>query len=265
MYELVRKYLSFILFFLISLPGWAQRDHVDHLSTFDEKKIHFGFTIGINTLDYRLEHWTPIAGTPENPNPDFVEETWGNFDGHEIVGTDTIRADLPDLVAGLTVGIVTSLRLGEYFDLRFLPGLSFGERRLVYNIPIYDNNVDTNDPLPYYSIKSTYIDLPLLIKYKSSRLNNQRPYLIGGGALRIDISKTGVEDLVQVNRAGFYVEAGIGWDSYFRFFRLSTELKASLGLGNMLHEGPDATQRQYYTTAIKEITSNVFTLSFHFE
>jgi hypothetical protein len=158
------------------------------------------------------------------------------------------------------------LRLGEYFDLRFLPGLSFGERRLAYNVPVYDANSTSAEPLEYFSIKTTYIDLPLLVKYKSSRLNNQRPYLVAGPALRVDISKTGVEDLVRVKRGGFYFEAGVGWDSYLPFFRLSTELKVSLGLGNMLNNGPDGeTQRQYYTTALKKLTSNVFTLSFHFE
>ena len=253
------KQIIFILFLFLSLNSWAQRDHVKHQTTFDDKELHFGFTIGFNTLDYSLVHWTPIGS-----NPEFVEETWDNPDGREIVGSDSIRADISSLVAGLTVGIVTNLRLGEYFDLRFLPGLSFGERRLVYNVPIYDSNLG-NDALEFFSIKTTYIDLPLLIKYKSSRLNNQRPYLIGGGAFRIDISKTGVEDLLQVNRGGFYLEAGIGWDSYMRFFRLSTELKVSLGIGNMLHEGPDDTQRQYYTQAINKLTSNVFTLSFHFE
>ena len=258
-HDLVKKQIGFIFFLLFGMSAWAQTDHVKHLSTFDEKELHFGFTIGFNTMDYSLAHWSPIGS-----NPDFVENTWGNPNGHEILASDSIRSDISSLVAGLTVGIVTNLRLGEYFDLRFLPGLSFGERRLVYNVPIYDNNLG-NEALEFFSIKTTYIDLPLLVKYKSSRLNNQRPYIIGGVAFRVDISKTGVEDLLQVNRGGFYLEGGIGWDSYMRFFRLSTELKVSLGIGNMLHEGPDNTQRQYYTQAVSELTSNVFTLSFHFE
>jgi hypothetical protein len=243
--------------------AFAQKQKVKNQTTFDEKKLHFGFTIAVNTMDFRLEHYRPIGENPE------VEDTWqsdfANPDGNQITAQDTVYSDIAKQVPGLTVAIVSSLRLGEYFDLRFLPGLSFGERRLVYNVPIYDVNTTSLEPLEYYSIKTTYIDLPLLLKYKSSRLNNQRPYLIAGPAFRIDISKTGVEDLVRVKRGGFYVEAGIGWDSYLRFFRLSTELKVSLGLGNMLNTGPDDTQRQYYTSAIQKLTSNVFTLSFHFE
>ena len=256
----MKKLISIILLLYLSVNSFAQLQRVKNLTTFDDKKLHFGFTIALNTMDFRLEHYRPIS---ENPNG-FVPETLINPDGQPITGDDIVYADVAEQVPGLTVAIVTNLRLGEYFDLRFLPGLSFGERRLVYNVPIYDENSD-NSVEEYYSIKSTYIDLPLLIKYKSSRLNNQRPYLIAGPAFRVDISKTGMEDLVRVKRGGLYFEAGIGWDNYLRFFRLSTELKVSLGLSNLLNDGPDETQRQYYTTAIKSLKSNVFTLSFHFE
>lgn len=257
----MKKLISIIILLCISASVFAQRQHLKHLTTFDDKPLHFGFTIAVNTLDFRLEHYRPIG-----QNPEFVYKDWGNFNGQEITAVDTVQADIAQQVPGLTVGIVTSLRLGQYFNLRFLPGLSFGERRLVYNVPVYDVNNTSAEPMEYFSIKTTYIDVPLLIKYKSSRLNNQRPYLVAGPALRVDISKTGVEDLVRVKRGGLYFEAGVGWDSYLPFFRLSTELKVSLGLGNMLNDGPDGeTQRQYYTTALQKLTSNVFTLSFHFE
>ncbi|MHA7112105.1 porin family protein [Sunxiuqinia elliptica] len=258
----MKKLISIIAFLYLSLSGFAQMERVKNLTTFDDKPLHFGFTIAINTLDFHLEHYRPLRLNPE------VDDTWQSplFNPGEtpVTARDTVYADIAEQVPGLTVGIVTNLRLGEYFDLRFLPGLSFGERRLTYNVPVYDVN-EGSEPLEYYSIKSTYIDLPLLVKYKSSRLNNQRPYLIAGPAFRVDISKTGKEDLVRVKRGGFYFEAGVGWDTYLRFFRLSTELKVSLGLGNMLNDGPGTTQRQYYTSAIKKLSSNVFTLSFHFE
>lgn len=257
----MKKLISIILLLYISANAFAQMERVKNLTTFDDKQLHFGFTIAINTMDFRIQHYRPI-GT----NPEFVSKYWNNADGNEITGDSTIQADVAEQVPGLTVGIVSSLRLGEYFDLRFLPGLSFGERRLVYNVPVYDENANNAALTSYYSIKSTYIDLPLLIKYKSSRLNNQRPYLVAGPAYRIDISKTGEEDLVQVKKGGFYIEAGIGWDSYLRFFRLSTELKVSIGLGDLLGDAPDeALQRQYYSAAIKKLSSNIFTLSFHFE
>jgi hypothetical protein len=96
-------------------------------------------------------------------------------------------------------------------------------------------------------------------------MNNQRPYLIGGFAYRIDISKTGQEDLVRLKPFSSSVEVGVGWDSYLQFFRLSTELKFSFGLSDVLDNGPKETQPQVYTNAFSKLTSNMFIFSFHFE
>ena len=266
----LKKQLSIFFFVLLCATGFAQKAHVLNLTNFDNRKIHFGFSLGMNVQDFRLVHWSPIGSNSVVRN----DPTWGNQFPGEVDRTDTVRADIQTLVPGLTVAVVTNIRLGEYFDLRFLPGLSFGERRLVYTIqdgtslnarylPVYDINTGTTD-LQFISVKSTYLDFPLLVKYKSSRLNNQRPYIISGFAYRIDISKSGEEDLLQLKHNSFYFEAGVGLDSYLRFFRFSTELKVSLGLNNLIGDAP-VEQRQYYTHAIKDITSNIFTLSFHFE
>lgn len=240
---------------MIGLSALAQRQMVKNLTTFDDKRLHFGFTLALNTLDFNIDHYPTMYDNenfrPESSRPDFMYQY------------DTVRADISSMTPGFTVGIVTNLRLTEYLDLRFLPGMSFGERKLVYNIPV----IDTNNPgsKDYYSIKSTFLDFPLLVKYKSKRMNNQRPYMIGGIAYRIDISKTGQEDLVRLKPFSSYVEAGIGWDSYLEFFRLSTELKFSFGMDNILDNGPKDTQRQVYSSAFSRLSSNVFTLSFHFE
>lgn len=234
---------------------------MNNLTTFDDKRLHFGFTLGINAFDFGISHYPTIGDGPYGelePDPQLS-------DPNSITNDDVIRADLSKLVPGFSVGIVSSLRLHNYFDLRFLPGMSFGERRLVYNIPIYDSNSDYYaEGDEFYSIKSTFLDFPLLIKYKSNRINNQKPYLLAGGSYRIDISKTGVEDLVRLKRGSFHAELGIGWDSYLQFFRLSTEFKVSLGLNNIL-DTPGEGQLQYYGYAFDRLTSNVFTLSFHFE
>lgn len=83
--------------------------------------------------------------------------------------------------------------------------------------------------------------------------------------MRVDISKSGQEDLVRLKPFDTYIETGIGWDSYLQFFRLSTELKFSFGLKNILDSGPKSTVPQVYSNAFTRVASNVFTLSFHFE
>lgn len=246
--------VSILLVFCVG-AAFAQKQKVNYLTTFDEKRIHFGFTLGYNYLDFAVTNYNPIG-----ENPEFTPMDQDQLD---IQANSYVRSDVQTLVPGFTVAIVSSLRLTEDLDLRFLPGMSFGERKLTYNIPVID--INSYQPLSSYSIKSTFLDFPLLIKYKARRINNDRPYLIFGTAYRQDISKTAKEDLVKLKGPGFYAEVGAGWDHYFPFFRFSVEGKFSFGLNNQLGPTPTGMQARYYSQSIKDLRSNIFTLSLHFE
>ena len=249
----MKRFYSTILLVLLVSAVFAQKQKVKYLTTFDDKWIHFGFTLGINALDFRVINYNPIGENPEFvPNPDYP-----------IDGESPVRSDIAEITPGFTVGIISSIRLARDLNLRFLPGMSFGERKLMYNVPVYD--INQYETLPYYSIKSTFLDFPVLLKYKARRINNDRPYIIFGPAYRHDISRTAQEDLVKLKGGGFYAEVGAGWDHYFPFFRFSMEAKFSFGLNNQLGDAPAETQRQYYSQSIKHLRSNMFTLSFHFE
>lgn len=248
----MKKTLLSLLLVVAGFWALAQKQKVNYLTTFDDKLFHFGFSIGINALDFNVVNYNPIG-----ENPDFVDPSNG------VGAGEYIRSDVAEVIPGFTVGIISSMRLTKDLNLRFLPGLSFGERRLTYNTPVYDiNNYDAGQ---YYSIKSTFLDFPVLIKYKARRINNDRPYIIFGTAYRQDISRTAKEDLVKLKSGGFYAELGGGWDHYFPFFRFSVEAKFSYGLNNQLGALPAPVQRQYYAQSIKDLRSKIFTLSFHFE
>ncbi len=255
----VKRILCALLLLVAVISARGQKIRLNHLTTFDDKLVHFGFTLGINTLDFDVVNY-PVLGE----NPRFRPVEW-QLDERQIGPGDALHADVASLIPGFTVAIISNLRLNRDLDLRFLPGMSFGERKLRYNKPV----VTKNELPPFenyrYSIKSTFLDFPLLLKYKANRINNGRPYVIAGGAMRIDISKAASDDLVGLTRTGFYAELGGGWDTYLQFFRLSVEAKVSLGLNDQLGPGPDNTQRHYYTDALRSLRSNLFTLSFHFE
>lgn len=253
----MKNIFTAILLTLLVFQGFAQKQKVNYLTTFDDKLIHFGFSLGVSMLDFGIVSYNPIG-----ENPDFVPGDWPS-DPMQINSSSIVRSDLESLVPGFTVGIVSNLRLHKDFDLRFLPGMSFGERKLTYNIPVYDINAGI-EPMRFISIKSTYIDFPVLIKYKARRINNDRPYVIFGSAYRQDISKTAQDDLVKLKNGGFYAEVGGGWDHYFPFFRFSVEAKFSIGLTDQLGALPQQ-QRLFYAQSIKSMRSNIFTLLFHFE
>ena len=253
------RFFLILIFFLTCFTSMAQKVALKNLTTFDDKRLHFGFTIGLNTVDFGIDHYNVIGDNPKF-DPANLEAVGGDL----IAEDRKIRADITKINPGFTVGMVTNLRLAEDFDLRFLPGMSFGERKLTYNIPIQDTNDPSNTVS--YSIKSTFLDFPLLVKYKAKRMNNLKPYIIGGISSRVDISKTGKEDLVRLKARNPSIEAGFGWDTYLQFFRLSTEFKFCFGLRNILDEGPNEnTQLQVYTNSFSRLSSNMFILSFHFE
>ncbi|HKM93204.1 MAG TPA: outer membrane beta-barrel protein, partial [Prolixibacteraceae bacterium] len=136
-------------------------------------------------------------------------------------------------------------------------------RRVTYNLPLHDLNEPSN--VDNFTIRSTYLDFPLMLKYKSKRIINQRPYMLTGLAMRVDISKAEKAELLRLKKATFYAEAGMGWDIYLQFFRLSTELKYSFGINNSLTAPPVEPQPKYYNQAFKRLSSHMLTLSFHFE
>jgi hypothetical protein len=171
--------------------------------------------------------------------------------------------DVPSI--GFTVGIVGNLRLGNYFDLRLIPSLAFGERNLEYVIWKFKDGLQS----PVFitkNVQSTFIEIPLHLKYKSQRLNNFRAYLMAGPNLRVDLAsqakkeKESSEIQLKLMRYDVYGELGVGFDFYFEWFKFGTELKMSYGMLDMLkHED------NIYTNGIEKMQSKMFQLSFTFE
>ncbi|MFA8436954.1 MAG: porin family protein [Marinifilaceae bacterium] len=200
----------------------------------DQKRLHFGFTLGINTMDFAIYN----------------------------SGFGIARAEQVVFTPGFSVGIVSDLSLHENVALRFLPGLEFGQRTIHYS------NLSQDE----VTVESVLVTLPLLLKYRAKRINNFRPYLIGGGSYKIDVQsqkrlKPDDNMLVRLNATDVYLELGAGIDFYLPYFKLATELKFAIGLKDMLNHGYDVDNPGYeaYTDAIQKMKSKVITLSFHFE
>ncbi len=211
---------------------------VANLPVMDQKRMHFGFTIGFNTMNFNVYH--SGARTEEN-----------NYDAR--------YTQVLSLTPGLNLGIVSSLRLHKGFNLRVLPGISFGQRNLSY---IDEYGVVEDEKL---EIKSTFLEMPILIKYSGLRMTNFKPYLVGGFNPRYDLAKNNQDGLV-LNKLDYYIEVGAGFDFYLTYFRLSTELKVSIGLKDVLdHNGTGEIEDLPYTQAIDKLTSRIFVLSFSFE
>ena len=221
------------LFFITNIFG--QRHTVPlNLPNYDRKAIHFGFLIGLNSMDFKI------------------------FQNN--ISSDSLFILQSQEQKGFNLGIVSNLRLGRNSDLRFLPTLSFVSRRINYSIKTKDLVEQINK-----EVESTFIEFPINLKFKSNRYNNGRAYLITGAKYSIDLaSKKNIEDddneLIKLNKGDLMYEIGFGIDFYLQYFKFSPEFKATFGLINMLI--PDD---GVYNNSIEKLMTRGFTLTFTFE
>ncbi len=244
----MRKPILIISLLLFTLSVFAQTERPRNLTAFDFKRIHFGFTVGVNLMD---------VGFTRN---------------YEV--EDFVYADLSQLQPGFQVSIVSDLRLSENWNLRFLPGISFGSREIWFydytdgvvgdpvEIPHVDNPV---------ALGPAFLDFPLHFKYRSKRVNNYRPYVVGGLNFRYDMSakKPGIYDqdsdeYVKFKRADLYFEFGFGFDNYLKYFKFAPEIKLAVGLNNMIDPG-GRTGHLEFANSISYARSYIIMVNFHFE
>ncbi len=232
------------LLILIATTLFSQVKKPQNLRRYDQKKLHFGFSLGLNTTDFYMR----------NSDTFFNEVGIGNV--YSIENSQNL---------GFHLGPISDFRLGEYFNLRFLINLSFSQRDLTYTV--FEDTLNGKPVFETHTmiLPSTFIEFPLLLKYKSKRINNFRPYLITGVSPKFDFSskkKIKPEEMpkIRLNQFDVYYEIGAGIDMYTTYFKFSTELKYAVGFLNMAN--PDNT---VYTSSFNYLKSNMVVLSFHFE
>jgi hypothetical protein len=260
------KYFIF-LFALFTGPvcTFGQRKSVDNLTYFDNRPLHFGFYLGLNTMDYRITNYNSVYD-----NPVFKDNPTLRANAGEIYGSKTsFAAAIYSILPGFTVGGVVNFRLSRDFDLRFTPGMSLGSRSFKYFIAIDPSTYQGSgiDENTYLTTPSAYVDIPFGIRYKGFRQHNVRPYIYLGAAYRQDLeNKRITQSVVHLKKNGEYAELGLGLDSYLEYFRFTVEFRFSYGLNNLIrHDSELDKPIPYYGYVFKELNSNIFTLIFYFE
>lgn len=223
--------LSFGLLLQAQQYGGGNYNYYD----FQGKSYYFGITLALNSSSY-----TPFRST--------------NF-----IYNDSIRGISSIKGPGGNVGIVTNLKIGEYFDFRFLPTLSFSERSLVY-----DKNSRLN-ATSQRTLASVLVEMPFQFRYKSAPFHDKRLFVLAGVKYSFDVASDSrskqAESLVKISPHDFAVEYGAGIQIFSPYFIFSPEVKISHGIGNTLIFNPNLEE----STVLEKILSRTFTLSFHFE
>ena len=236
--------LSSVLFFSVIILFAQKTEKVQNLRLFDQKRLHFGFTVGLNTSDFYIRNSDVFFDTSQ------IKQVY-NIENYQQ--------------PGFHLGPISNLRLGKYFDLRLLMNLTFTQRDL--HFLVLTENQDGEQYFDTYVMKisSTFLQLPLLLKYKQERINNYRFYVVGGVDPTLDLAaKKKIPEnkmpMIRLAQPDVYAEIGAGIDIYLPYFKFSPELKFGIGLTNIA-----VADNTEYTRSMKYLKSKIFMLSFHFE
>lgn len=220
--------LLHIIIFIVGAPlAHAQRERIEYLPNFDKRTLHFGYYVGVNNNSYKIS---------------YVNQTGENSTLIPTAPTDMF-VSIKDAV-GFNLGFVVDYRLHKNINLRFEPGLmSTGTKELTFidaNIdamangePIYTGN--TNN---VRKVSGTYMHLPLLLKFSTDRLNNIRPYIIGGVSYDYNFSSNenngddNYDAEFRMKSSNFMYEVGVGVDFYFYFFKFSPSIRGIFAINN---------------------------------
>ena len=204
----------------------------------DLRQWHLGFSVGLHTQDIRFTHNGYI--TPEG-------ESW--------------FMELPSFQPGFNVSGLFDMRLSDLFNLRFSPGLYFGNRNVVFK------EANTGDEVKQ-NLKSTYLMFPLDIKFSALRYRNLRPYVTAGIMPALNLTRKSGE-YIKLKSSDFYLTCGFGCDLYLPYFKLIPEVKFCFGLIDVVdHKRPDLTDdpaKQKFTQSLKKAVSSMVVFSFYFE
>lgn len=235
-YSMIKRIVYSIIACCLAVSVNAQGRYPENLPKLDSQVVHFGYSLGLNRMDFTFK---PSA---------------------DIYNFDTVFAVENKKFIGFNINMIANFRLAKYLDVRFMPGLNFGQRQLDYKIAeggIFKTHTMT--------IESTFLEFPLLFKYRSKRLGNFRPYLIGGVNPRFDLASNRKidpkeEPKIRLSRFNGYYEIGGGVDFFLEYFMFAVEVKGSFGLmNNIVYDGSE------FSNIYQQLNSKMLIISFHFE
>ncbi|WP_373056611.1 porin family protein [Zunongwangia sp. H14] len=234
------KNLFIITFFLcccqFSQAQLFSGEQVLNNENFDQQRWSWGYFLGFNSYDFNFDY------KEYNPSP--------------VTGQD-FRVERR---IGFNVGLVGNLRLNNNLDLRLEPGVSFNSRGF---------QAIKADAATFREINATYVHIPLLLKFSANRLNNFKPFVVGGLSTSVNLSSN--ENNPDDNSVGqfrmktntYYYELGFGIDLYLYYFKLTPSIRGVFAINDELVR--DESPNSIYTGNVEKMSSRAIFLNFTFQ
>ena len=176
----VCRIMALLLFAGCSLSVCAQQRKVQNKPFIDERRFHYGFTVGLHDQGLSLT------------NNGFIDPATG---AQWVAANDRHNF-------GFSVGVLGEWKLNPTFSLRLIPSLHFGSKHIRFR-NLADEGRNSQD------MKSTYVALPIDLKVSAPRFNNYRPYVVAGLSPMYDLTAN-KHTLLRTKAFNLMLEAGIG-------------------------------------------------------
>ncbi|WP_179317337.1 porin family protein [Winogradskyella undariae] len=213
------KHILVLLVFLFAFQSssaqlFTKERVANPVDNIDQKLLTWGYFIGFNQYDF-------------------------NFDYNE-----DLKDILVDESSGFHLGLIGDLRINDHLNLRLEPGVFFTTRNLVYD-ESYFQGTDYNDADLLREVKSTYVHIPLLLKVSTKRINNFKPFIVGGVSTALNLSSN--QDNPNDNSSGefrmikntYFYEIGFGIDFYLEYFKFTPSIRGIFSMDNEIIQDVD--------------------------
>ena len=235
------------LFCLVVKSAFAQypivREKIINLPTFDDRFLHYGYFVGINSYDFKFSY-----------EKDYYRSNFKDIEVHPITG--------------FNVGLIGDLRVNKYINIRIEPGLYYSKRDLIFD----DHPLFTDESDRLREVKSTYIHLPLMIKLSAARINNFRPFILAGISTDFNLSSNhkNIDDnfgnVFRTEPQNINYEIGFGFDFYLFYFKFSPSVRGIFSMQNeLIPDNVNNPKDSPWTGIIYKMVSRGFAINLTFE
>ncbi|HET7361862.1 MAG TPA: porin family protein [Salinimicrobium sp.] len=234
------KYLFFTLCLCCVLPLQAQLfsgDPVINKPNFDKQRWSWGYFLGFNTYDFDFDYNT------RDMNDKYLGKDFS-----------------VDRTIGFNVGLVGNLRLNDHFDLRLEPGVSFNQ----INFQFFKADGDS-----FREINQTYVHIPLLLKFSTTRINNFKPFIVGGFSTSLNLSSNennpddNTQGQFRMTTNSYYYEIGFGIDFYLYYFKFTPSIRGVFALNDQLIRDDDP--NSVFTRKVDKMSTRGIFINFTFQ
>ncbi len=207
--------ITLLLAFQVATAQLFTKEKIaNNIDNIDKKFLSWGYFLGFNQYDFKFDY------------------------------NEDLKDILVDNTFGFHLGLIGDMRINNYMNLRLEPGVFFTTRNLMYD-ESYFAGQQFNDSDLMREVKSTYIHVPLLLKISTKRINNFKPFIIGGISTALNLSSN--EDNPDDNSAGefrmkrstYFYEIGFGIDLYLLYFKFTPSIRAIFAMNDEIVRDSD--------------------------